>query len=95
MSEERLLKGKFRHANKTVWCPKPKSKIITNTDLKSVDFLKETVKQCKYTGWQNIDCCLGCPYLEEFDCGDDGVFCLYPKLRCSLSENKTKERTNT
>ncbi len=102
-----ILRGKFRHANKTVWCPKPKQKIdyekltIEQKQRLGQHFTVEEyaqytktlpMKEVKRTGWQNIDRCKNCEYLEEFHVDDEGVFCLYPCSSFDSSRNTEQKQ---
>ena len=35
----------------------------------------------KVTGWTNWAKCMSCPSMEEFHLDNEGVFCLYPKIK--------------
>jgi hypothetical protein len=93
------MKGKFRKRSESVWCPKPKTldkisyrttrsyrnKISLMTLGEVLDFNKKLPEQLtlKATGWESMDRCEVCEYLEEFDLDNNGLFCLYPKLKTS------------
>jgi len=85
------MKGKFRKRADGVWCPKPKEIIDTKQleklliEGKFKEGQEYPKKKCKVTGWQNMDQCYGCQYLEEYHVENDGVFCLF-----SMTSDDTK-----
>ena len=59
---------------------KPEHKIVRISD--DSDVIEEMIfREKKVTGWINMNGCENCNHCEEFHVEDEGVYCLYPKVR--------------